>query len=366
MDKPASKLRTTLKTKLASFRAFVNKHRLMTIIVCGAILVAEFILMAYWASIVTTPPAATYPVIELKRPPEPIYSPLTGKQVASEDLANRPVTAVILENSPDARPQSGLKQAGIVYEAIAEGGITRFLALYQEDQPSLIGPVRSLRPYYIDWLAPFDASVAHVGGSAEALRIIRNGSYRDLDQMRYESTYWRTNDRYPPHNVYTDFKHINKLNASKGYKSSSFTPFERTDPEPVKKPNASQISVTISGPTFNSNYKYSAKNNNYLRSHSGVTHNDREKGAITPSSVVVITVPMASSFEDGPRMHYKTSGSGPAKVFQNGTVISGTWSKSSRSAQIEFLDSNKKPIKLVRGQTWITAVPTSGGGVTWK
>ena len=97
----------------------------------------------------------------------------------------------MIENSPDARPQSGIKQAGVVYEAIAEGGITRFLALYQEAKPGLIGPVRSVRMYYVDWAAPYNASIAHIGGSAAALAEVRNGNYRDIDQFFNSGSYWR-------------------------------------------------------------------------------------------------------------------------------------------------------------------------------
>ena len=80
---------------------------------------------------------------------------LTGLELASAELANRPVTGVMIENSPDARPQSGLTDAGIVYEAIAEGGVTRFLAIYQESQPQYIGPIRSARPYYLDFILEY-------------------------------------------------------------------------------------------------------------------------------------------------------------------------------------------------------------------
>src|SRR5690606_27579265 len=97
-------------------------------------------------SVERTDPATT----EAEEVSTTVPSPLTGLQVTPEE-AKRPVTAVVIENSPDARPHSGLEQAGVVYEAIAEGGITRFLALYQEARPALIGPVRSLRPYFIDW-----------------------------------------------------------------------------------------------------------------------------------------------------------------------------------------------------------------------
>jgi len=120
------------------------------------------------------------------------YSPLTGEQVADEAATKQVVTAIMIENSPDARPQSGIKDAGVVYEAIAEGGITRFLTLHQQDKPQLVGPVRSLRIYFLDWLAPYNASVAHVGGSADALAEVRNGSYRDIDQFFNADSYWRS------------------------------------------------------------------------------------------------------------------------------------------------------------------------------
>lgn len=114
----------------------------------------------------------------VEKPKTIYYSPLSGEAVADQ-TATKAVTAIMLENSPDARPQSGLKDAEVVYEAVAEGGITRFLALYQQKQPETIGPVRSIRMYYVDWLTPYNASVAHVGGSAAALQLVRNGGYPD-------------------------------------------------------------------------------------------------------------------------------------------------------------------------------------------
>lgn len=369
MKVPASSPKSTkldkLKNRVRRFRDFAQKHRKLTLFSCGALLIALFIAMAYWVSVIAAPGQIDYKVIAIKKDKN-VYSPLTGKKLADKNLAKRPVTAIIIENSPDARPQSGLKQSGIVYEAIAEGGITRFLALYQEDQPGLIGPVRSLRPYYVDWLTPYQPSVAHVGGSAEALKLIRNGSYRDIDQMRFEGSYWRSNDRYPPHNVYTNFKRLNALNKKQGYKTSNFTAFDRVDGKTAKNPNATKISVQMSGPDFNSSYQYNAKANNYTRSQAGAVHKDREKGNITPSVVIVIKAAMNTRFDDGPREHYKTTGTGEAHVFQNGTVIKATWSKKDRSSQIQFLDSDKKPIELVRGQTWISVVPSSSGGVSWR
>jgi hypothetical protein len=272
----------------------------------------------------------------------------------------------MVENSPDARPQSGLKESGVVFEAIAEGGITRFLVLYQNEQPALIGPVRSVRMYYVDWLAAFNASVAHVGGSYNALQEVRNGNYRDIDQFFNSGSYWRASDRYAPHNVYTNFERLNALNAAKGYTSSSFTGFTRKDSTSAKTPTATSVDVRISSGLYNSHYAYDATSNLYLRSQAGAPHIDREKGQIAPRVVIVMKVQQHSVMEDGVREEIKAIGSGEAYVFQDGTATEATWSKAGRTEQITFTDKEGKNIPLARGQTWITAVPAERGGVTWQ
>lgn len=294
------------------------------------------------------------------------YSPLTGSLVDTEAATKQAVTAIMIENSPDARPQSGLKQAGVVFEAVAEGGITRFLTLHQQDKPQLIGPVRSVRMYYVDWLAAFNASVAHVGGSAAALAEVRNGNYRDIDQFFNSGSYWRATDRYAPHNVYTSFERLDALNASKGYNESTFTGFTRVDGKASSAPDATNISVVISGPLYNSSYAYDAASNTYIRSQAGAPHLDREDGQIAPSSVVVMKVNMTKIMEDGYRESITTTGSGEAVIFQNGIAQTVTWTKADRASQIKFTDTSGKDVPLVRGQTWITAIPTSGGSVTWQ
>ena len=302
-----------------------------------------------------------------KKPAQVIYySPLTGMAVDSEAATKQAVTAVMIENSPDARPQSGIKQAGIVYEAVAEGGITRFLALYQEAKPGLIGPVRSVRMYYVDWVAPYNASVAHIGGSAAALAEVRNGSYRDIDQFFNAPYYWRATDRYAPHNVYTSFEKLDALNAAKGYKESTFTAWPRTDGKPAATLDATSIAINFSGPLFNTQYAYDKGSNTYLRSVGGADSNDREDGRIAPSVVVAMKVNMVRVLEDGYRESIQTTGSGEAIVFQNGTATTATWHKGSRADSIKFTDANGKEIALTRGQTWIAAVPNGSGSVSWQ
>lgn len=311
------------------------------------------------------PQALTNFIAPAKPKPKPFYSPLTGTRVKDEAATKRPVTAVMLENSPEARPQSGLKAAGVVYEAIAEGGITRFLALYQQEKPQLIGPVRSLRMYYLDWAAPYNASIAHVGGSAAALSEVRNGSYRDIDQFFNAGTYWRASDRYAPHNVYTSFKNLDALNTSKGYKESKFTGFARTDGKASAKPNAKEITLNISGPLFNVMYRYDQAKNTYQRFLAGAPHTDREAGQITADTVVALKVDMKNVMEDGYRESITTNGSGKAVVFQNGTATEVTWKKDGRKGQLRFIKDGKD-FELIRGKTWISAIPSGSGSVSWR
>ena len=309
------------------------------------------------AGVVATPTPTPAPVF---------YSPLTGEEVPDIASTKQVVTGVMIENSLDARPQSGLKQAGIVFEAIAEGGITRFLALYQEQKPQMIGPVRSLRLYDVDWFAPFQASIAHVGGSLYALREVRNGHYRDIDQFFNSQYYWRSTDRWAPHNVYTSFAKLDQLNKKNGYTKSVFKSWPRTDGDPAKKITAKTIDVTISGPLYNSRYIYNPKTNLYVRYQNGAPHLDREKGKITPSVVIVMDVHEETVLQDGYREVIKTTGIGKAHIFQNGTEIEEYWHKKDRGSQIKFTDAKGEEITFTRGQTWITAVPKNEGGrVTW-
>lgn len=293
------------------------------------------------------------------------YSPLTGLLVKDEAATKMPVTAILIPNDTySARPSSGLKSSGIVFEAICEGGITRFLALYQQAKPKVVGPIRSVRMYFISWLAPFNASVIHYGGNMDALVEIRNGSYRDVDQMLDSSASWRDPARSNPNNAFTSFEKIDAVNTAKGYIESDFVGFSRIDGKASSSPTATNINVDISTEPFNSSYVYDKRTNTYSRSQGGQPHIDSE-GQITPSSIVVMNVEERSMSEPESHEEITTIGSGPVKIFQNGKVIEGTWNKPSQFEQIEFFDSEGNDIPLVRGQTWITAVPNGASSVTY-
>ena len=354
----------------ASIRERMHKHLVPIIAVAISVLICTGIIISAAISSYQIQNAKTVTLTfdHSKTAVEAVkyYSPLTGSIIASEAATKLPVTGMMIENSSESRPQSGLKSSGVVFEAIAEGGITRFLVLYQNERPSSIGPVRSLRLYDVDWLAAFDAGIGHVGGSAAALSEIRNGNYRDLDQFFNSGFYWRASDRYAPHNVYTNFDKIDALNAQKGITTSNFTGFSRINGKASDAPTASTINVVVSSALFNSSYIYDKTTNTYARSQAGAAHLDREEGQITPSVVITLHVDETTVLEDGYRESIQTIGSGVAEIFQNGVVIKATWHKDSKLAQLYFTDEAGKPISLVRGQTWITAVPNDGGGVSWQ
>lgn len=348
-------------------RGLLHRHPNLTLSGIGLVLIiaagVTTLVVAYQPpkKVAISIPAIAKP----KLTPVVYYSPLTGEKVADKAAETAPVTAVMIENSPDARPQSGLEQAGVVYEAIAEGGITRFMALYQNENPSIIGPVRSVRPYDLDWMRPYDASIAHVGGSLMALSEVRDGQWRDLDQFFNGGYYWRSTDRYPPHNVYTTMAKLNALETAKGYTTSTFTGFDRTDGTPSKTPDATHITINFSSPLYNTAYIYNATSNNYTRYQAGAVHMDREKGPITPSVIVALHVNEQTVMQDGWRQMIQTSGTGQATIFQNGSAENVTWNKPNQQSQLYFTDNSGKHVALDRGQTWIAAVPNGEGSISW-
>lgn len=325
--------------------------------------------------------------------PDPIYSILTGEEIADASFNQKPTFCVQIPNGADgARPQAGLNQADIIFEAIAERGITRFAAVFQDPMVSAIGPIRSLRPYYLDWDTPFDCTVVHAGGSHEALAAINAGGQRNLD----ESEYFMWREYYSDrgwNNLFTSSELLKNFNAEYGYHTSNITAFKRMTPdeaEAIAAENSQcpedtpECTVEYVSPAinfgaatmYNTFYTYDPETNHYLRSYAtGEPHltyscppNLEQPNTATDCgdpiqvspSVIIAMIVNEGTMSDGYHENITTIGSGTALIFQNGSVVEATWVKNSQKDQIVFLDSNGDPVALTPGQLWIAAVPQYG------
>ncbi len=300
-----------------------------------------------------TPPAVVEKKVEEPPKPKTEASRLTGVQIDPE-VNKRPVTSIQIENSPDARPQSSLHQAGVVFEAIAEGGITRFNASFLEAQPDYIGPIRSVRPYYAQLVAPFDPVFVHAGGSADGLAKLRDLGLKDLDHGANGGAFQRVSDRFAPHNLYSSTSALDTVISARGYGTSDVKSFLRKAEKPSATPTARTVDMNISSPLYNTHYDYDATTNSYKRSMAGAPHNDHRSGVqISPKVVVALVMGFS---QNGIYSVYQTTGSGTAFIFQDGDVTQATWTKASDKGQITFTDATGKPLGLNPGQTWLTLV----------
>lgn len=285
------------------------------------------------------------------QPEKKYYSKLTGEEV-SEEASEEPVLAVMIENSEEARPQTGLDAAGIVFETVTEGGITRYLALYQTDKPEEVGPVRSVRPAFVDWLMGFDAAVAHVGGSEQALQMLDNREdAKSLNQFYNDGPYYRRNNREAPHNMYARVKDLTALQYDKGYTSSDFEEFPRSDDAAAAPPSTTRVTLRFSQPVFTSVFSYDAASNRYLRSLAGAPHMDEATGKqISVKNLIVLRGDIQSG----------AVGNGQGQLFKDGQIHPITWRQDAYGERIQFEDMNGAEVSLNRGDSWIAVVPPSG------
>ena len=345
--------------------------------------------------------ALNFPTIPSKTSKTAEYSVLTGEPLADGKTQDAPTYCVQTPNGTDgARPQAGLNEAGVVFEAIAEAGITRFAAIYQDPSSAIIGPIRSLRTYYLEWDTPFDCTIVHAGGSSDALAAVANG-YSDLSED-YQYMYRGTYGSRLWNNLFTTSNYLKQYSADHDNNSLDAKGFARLTPEEseqervdktvteklvITEPtdeNTSEVSVPVgsialrlgSWEDYNVIYKYNVEDNTYLRSYeSGSVHevyncpasdlgekNPEDVCSLTQvaPSVVVAMVVQESKASDNYHENITTIGSGDVYIFQNGTVTEGTWEKSSKAEQIKFTDEKGNEIKLAPGQTFVTAVPNYG------
>ena len=292
--------------------------------------------------------------------PNPINGILYTQSEADKWKNNLPL-AVVIENHLDARPQSGLSKADIVYEVLAEGGITRFLAVYLSEDGRL-GPVRSNRPYFLDWVKEYGAGYAHIGGSPKGQSLISPYKIKDLDQFGLGSpTYERSSARFSPHNVYTTTKRLRTAAKGRGYKGPvEIESLKFTDEEPDLKdrPKKYELSVPYTAFKMEVLWRYDRKSNTYLRFNGGSAHKDVEGGKQLFAKTVILQYVKTSLEGSGARLKMVTIGSGKVQIFKNGEVITGTWKKKAREARTKFFDKKGKEIEINRGKIWMSIVPT--------
>ncbi len=285
---------------------------------------------------------------------------IDGVYVEADQSNNYPV-AVMIENLVTSRPPSGLSQANIVYEALAEGGITRFMALYAGQFITLpeIGPVRSARPYYLDWALEYNALYAHVGGSPQALADIRTYDVFDLNQFYNSQYFWRDQERFAPHNLYTSGEKLAfALRDNEADEEGDFSSWQYKDEAPLSGRPADEKNITIDFSSFNYKveYKYDRDENDYLRYQAGEVHEDKDGTPIRVKNIVVQK--LKTYLVDENRLGMDTVGDGEAIIFQDGTAIEGRWVKSAKTERTMFYDTMGDEIEFNAGTTWVEAVPT--------
>ncbi len=290
---------------------------------------------------------------------------LDGVLVPAGDEAYPP-RAVMIENHPDARPVSGLSLASVVIEAPVEGGITRFMALY--DATSTLeetGPVRSARPYFVDWANGFHASYFHVGGSPEALDKIKTlPNFVDVNEFAYGTSFWRDSRRVAPHNVYTDKERMDVILGRKqatGTRAVEAWHFidmaSSTDRGDVK-------SVRIPyGGSFNVTWNYTAERGVYVRNQGAVAQKDRDGSPIEVNNVVVIKTEQQVLDNVG-RLRVRTTGNGEALAYRDGRKFILRWRRMA-GEPIRFEGDDGAEFLFTRGKTWIqvTTDDTIFGGL---
>lgn len=294
-----------------------------------------------------------------------VTNKLDGTKVLP-DKADRHPLAIMVENHPDARPQAGLDKASIVYEAITEGGITRFMAIYGPYDATKVGPVRSARTYFIDWLKEFNAFYGHVGGNLDALQKIKTDGVLDLDQFGLGTTaYWRVPKLglASEHTMYTstDKLYSYAFDKKNWAKTDDFKSLNFTAVLPEKNRTSGQtITIDFSSPSYKVKWAYDKLSNTYLRDLGGIAHKDEVTDKqLSGSNIIIQSVARKEAItainENGYAM--TTIGTGKAMIFSQGKKIEGTWSKSDQTSRTIFLDESGQEVSFVPGQFWIEIVP---------
>ena len=308
-------------------------------------------------------PTATSPPTITPTPtptPPPLTSPLTGLAV-TDDANSRRVVAVKIDNAPEARPQSGLGEAGVVYQHLTEGPVTRYTAFFHDSDLEHVGPIRSARFVDRELVQQFDALFAHVGGSPPVLRDLRAAPVADMDQFFFDEVrpYFRIASRPPPFNMYASLPALREFGRARhpDRREIEGLVFYHEEPEPGGV-RAVMVPAGSRG-LFQSTYEFQPATRRWLRSIGGVVDIDAASGvAIAPENVIVQRVPMRlTEFEEdslGNRsLWIGTTGEGTATIFRDGRRIECRWRRAAATAVTRFETGDGLPVLLRPGHTWV-------------
>jgi hypothetical protein len=290
-------------------------------------------------------------------PEAPYRMPLTGMP-ADTELTSRPFV-VMVENSPAARPQSGLHKADIVYEILAEGDITRFIAVYQSQSAEKIGPVRSIRPYFVEIGAGLDAVIVHAGWSQDAMNLIAKKKLNHMDQVYGDHDYyWREKSRKAPHNLYTSTELMKKGMEAKKFHEDWDNPvlaFAKSKEEANVQGQEHGAVVTIPYlQGYSAGYNYDAGSGLYRKLLKGEPHTDAETGEQITAGNILIGEAKHRVLDDAGRREVDVFGPAAGYLLQGGKVREITWENRDGAIRA-FADGTEIP--LLPGQTWVHIVP---------
>lgn len=301
------------------------------------------------------PPVSGPPPAEDPSPPSPpeppqALSPITGLPLVN---AGSPV-AVSIDNHPDARPETALNQADIVYEVLAEGGITRYLALFHSKAPEIVGPVRSSRPYFALLAKEWGAVFAHCGGDPDMNRYLSEWNVTDANEFGYGHLYWRDNTRNMPHNLYSSVE-----NLRRAADDELPEPLQRYDFTGWAEVPEAGLLIRY-GRSYAVRYRYAE--GGYERyilegSREPWLHVDRETKETIHASNIIIQYARTKVIDAEGRLDIDLIGEGKAVFLLGGTYSEGTWEKTAVSEPTWFYGAGGQKITLAPGQTWVQIVP---------
>lgn len=310
---------------------------------------------------VLQPEPAPAPVQEEQIVQEPtaptITAPFTGLGVESP-ATQRPL-AVMINNAPAARPQSGLSSADIIIEVLAEGGITRFIAIFQsEGGAETVGPIRSIRPYLIELGESYDGVLIHAGGSTEAYSILQKQKKQHMDEISNSGPYfWRSKDRKAPHNLYTSVDKLREGADKKGYSHEFKSPVYKYDEagSTATGESVKQFGVQYLLDSYKVEYEYDDVSGRYMRVVNGKPDVDQDNGSQLGAANIIVVGADHKVLDDVGRISVNLDRGGEAMLFQKGKMIRGQWVRK-KGDIIRFVQDGRE-VNLVPGKTFINIVP---------